>query len=560
MAKKVTYFLSVLAMTLVLASGCDKDNPSSSSVTPPTSSTTPASSSSADAWPEGYVKDSGVGGQNYRQTNSLDYSVKLKELQIAEGTRCLDSYGTQKLLVIPVEFPDFPAYTLMNKTANDTVEVQEQARADAKAFIESAFFGEAEETGWESLKSFYYKSSYGQLVFEGLVTDWFMVDKSIPDLLEYWKDVSYSEGGNNGYNSTWYFLRTAIKWYKEVSASKGWPDITEFDQDKDGIIDGVWLVNSAGIKAYSSDDFWAFTYWDLNNPEVTANNNQYDVNNPVAVPYCSASYQFMIHGGYGGKADARTMIHETGHLMGLEDYYTYDQGSWAPCGGGDMMDNNVGDHSAFSKTLYGWTKPYVVEGDAEITIQPFQENGDCIIVKNGWNGQAYDEYLMIEYYTPTGLNEKDANELYKEGYPQLPTRKGLKIYHIDARLGLFDTAIYNREGSKSASLIKYIDEIYTEEKYNEKYVTTMLAHSNTRSRSAKASNSLIHLLEATGRNSFRDSGKKISNSTIFAQGSFFGHNSRFVDFTFNDGSMLDYVIEVKSVTDEGATIVFNAKR
>lgn len=571
MAKKVTYFLSVLVMTLAFTSGCDSQNGTSSnggnSIYSP-STNTPSSSSDVtsqeEAWPEGYTKDSGVGEANYYQTNSLEYPVQLKDLQIHEGTRCLDSYGTKKLLVIPVEFPDFPAYKLMNVTDDDSDENKAQAREDAKDFIETAFFGEAEDTGWESLKSFYYKSSYGQLEFEGIVTDWYMMknpddseDMSVKELLDYWPTVTV--GGNSGYNSTWYFLRKAVQWYKDNSAAKGWPDIKEFDQDGDGIIDGVWLVNSAGIKAYTSDDFWAFTYWDFNNPEVAENGGVYDVDNPTAVPYCSASFNFLIHGAYGNKADARTMIHETGHLMGLEDYYTYDQGSWAPCGGGDMMDNNVGDHSAFSKTLYGWTKPYVITGDAEITIKPFQENGDCIIVNNNWNGSAYDEYLMIEYYTPTNLNEKDSQELYKEGYPKLPTKKGLKIYHVDARLGLFDVAKYNTQGSKTKSFVKYVDEIYAEDTYEGKYVTTMLAHSNTSSRSANPGYTLLHLLESTGRNTFRTNGKQIGNTTIFGNGSFFGHNSKFVNYKFNDGSYLDYVIEVKSITDEGATIVFNAK-
>lgn len=112
------------------------------------------------------------------------------------------------------------------------------------------------------------------------------------------------------------------------------------------MIDGVWLVNSAGIKAYSSDDFWAFTYWDINNPDASSG---YDVENPMAVPYCSASYKFLENGGYNGKPDSHTMIHETGHLMGIEDYYTYDKGGWGPAGGGDMMDQNVGDHDAFTK-------------------------------------------------------------------------------------------------------------------------------------------------------------------------------------------------------------------
>ncbi len=545
MKKSFNLLFSATALLTVLLTSCGSTPTPTTSVTPTTSST------STSGYPEGYVKDSGVGQSNYRVTHSTEYSVSLTDELVGEGTPCLASKGEQNLLVIPVEFSDFPAESLVPSVADAT-----EAKAQAKQFIQDAFFGATEDTGWESLKSYYYKSSYGQLTLNGFVTDWFMLDKSVTELLEYWKDVPVSAGGNGGYNSTWYILREAVKWYKSVSKENNWPDIKEFDKNHDGMIDGVWLVNSAGIKAYSSDDFWAFTYWDINNPDASSG---YDVENPMAVPYCSASYKFLENGGYNGKPDSHTMIHETGHLMGIEDYYTYDKGGWGPAGGGDMMDQNVGDHDAFTKTLYGWTNPYYVTGDAEITIKPFQENGDCIIVKNGWNGHAFDEYLIIEFYTPTGLNQKDASEIYKgEGYPQLPSKNGLKIYHIDARLGMFDEGKLNQGQTTQQAFVAYTDEMKTE--YNGKSVKTYMAHSNTRSRSAEPNNSLIHLLESTGRNSFKTNDNKINNTTLFKQGAVLGANGKFTNFKFNDGTYLDYVIEVKSVTDESATIVFNAKR
>ena len=135
--------------------------------------------------------------------------------------------------------------------------------------------------------------------------------------------------------------------------------------------------------------------------------------------------------------DAHTLIHETGHLLGLEDYYDYD-GKMGTAGGLDMMDNNIGDHTAYSKYSLGWTNPYVVTGDSEITIKPFESSGDMILIKDDWNHSAMDEYLLIEFYTPTGLNAKDAEAKYAGIYPIMFQKPGIKVYHIDSRLGYFE--------------------------------------------------------------------------------------------------------------------------
>ncbi len=548
--KKMRLFFAV-AMILSLAVGCDGGDTTTSSVYKPTTTTT-SSTTNVVTYPEGYTENSGVGGTNYRQVSSLDMSVQLDDIIDQEGTMRLNSYGKQKILVFAVEFPDYPA--------DQIVGGKEKVLQD----IEYAFNGTSEQTGWESLHSYYYKSSYGKLDLDCyVVPEWYMNDMSVTDLLKYWPTVTWNQGGNQGYNSSWYWLRGAVEWYRENWEAKNWEDIANFDQNKDGVIDGVWLVNSAAVNAQGSHDFWAYTYWDFNNPFYNSNGYQYDVDHPVANPYVSCGYNFLLNGGYadadGNKLmDCHTVIHETGHLLGLEDYYTYDTGMWGPAGGADMMDNNVGDHNSFSKTLYGWTNPYIVEGDAEITIKPFQENGDCIIVKNGWNGHAFDEYLILEYYTPTGLNKQDSETQYMGAYPKLPSASGIKIYHVDARLGIFDENIYNQSDKTPIdAFLDYTDEIVPNVNENGRKVVTMLAHSNTRSRSANKNFYLLHLLEATGRNSFKDD-KKMSNSTLFREGSYFGHKV-FKGFTFNDENDLDYVINIKSITPEGATIVFNAK-
>ena len=51
---------------------------------------------------------------------------------------------------------------------------------------------------------------------------------------------------------------------------------------------------------------------------------------------------------------------------------------------------------------------------------------------DSWNGHAWDEFIIIDLFTPDGLNELDANTAYSgvAGFSQA----GIRMYHVDARL------------------------------------------------------------------------------------------------------------------------------
>jgi hypothetical protein len=87
-----------------------------------------------------------------------------------------------------------------------------------------------------------------------------------------------------------------------------------------------------------------------------------------------------------------------------------------------MMDENVSDHDIATKFALGWLHPYVVNGACDLTLRPSQTTGIayCFPLKEArWNGSAFTEYLLLELYTPTGLNELDATTAYSyhpQGY------------------------------------------------------------------------------------------------------------------------------------------------
>ena len=56
---------------------------------------------------------------------------------------------------------------------------------------------------------------------------------------------------------------------------------------------------------------------------------------------------------------------------------------------------------------------------------------------NKVNSSPLSEYLAIEFYTPTGLNTLDASKSYLGSYPKMFSEYGVRVYHVDSRLGEF---------------------------------------------------------------------------------------------------------------------------
>ena len=280
----------------------------------------------------------------------------------------------------------------------------------------TVFTGTREEIrakgGWESLQSFYQTSSYGKSQFEAWVCpNWCVYNQNCDSL-----------GGGPGaarYATSWYKTEYAKTNHGALGADAH--PITWFDSNQDGYIDLIWLVYSHET-GQSGGDWWAYvTYMQGSSASVSSPN-------PMTLGWAGIQWLDAACNGY----DSHTFIHETGHTYGLDDYYDYNH-TWAPMGGVDFMDHNLGDHNMVSKFTLGWTSPYVVEDEAIITLRPGTTTGDCFIIPSpGYNGTAFDEYLMFELMAPVGLCETD----YKAGYEGTAgySKPGIRVMHADMRV------------------------------------------------------------------------------------------------------------------------------
>lgn len=493
-------------------------------------------------------------GKAYTEYKTPTYTSSFKSdnlnkdtLGLGYGQRYLPSKGDAKILVIPIAMED------------------DSFTSSELSLIEKGFFGKSSDTGWESVASFYEKSSYGQLHITGEVAPVCTLNLTTAEAES---QAAIYDKKNLTYTDV--ILRSAL------NAISSKIDLTQYDTDSDGYLDAVWMVYSPKYSS-SSDFYWAYTTW-------ASDDTSYQ--GKKACCYAWASVDFLSRKNYfmslTSSADAHTFIHETGHMLGLDDYYSYDYSysssnrsgnTDTPVGGVDMMDFNIGDHDAFSKYLLGWMKPtvlteeYLSANDYKLTLKSQVQYGEAYILptyKDGsinYNGTPYDEYLIIEYYTPTDLNEADSKSKYVNNLSTY-SEYGVLVYHVNATVG----KLLPDNSSKGIYWDGYAyDKLPSYSSDWGYYYLYYLIYSNTYSRGYDPElkddgmdyyrGRLISLLPATG---MRINGAKTgysSGTSLYQKGDSFASDI-YKDFRFDDGTKPNYSFTVKSTSSKDCTLEF----
>ena len=518
--------------------------------------------------------------ERYISPKNVKVSMTYNDLSgwLSNNENVCPSVGDVNLLVIPVHLPG---------SSFNTPEVKED--------IEKVFFGKDDsDNGYMSLSEYYYESSFGKLNFQGFVTDWFDVTKytNIKSL----DDITM---GSTGTIIT-EILREATEWAFDTYDSLNRKD---YDQNNDGSIDGIWLVydhynyfNQFLIEPDSSEGdlnqaFWNYTSWDWygDSPNL-------DVPTTSGFSWASFDQIYSAYAEYNEHdvpdftnldsipLDSHTFIHETGHLLGLDDLYTSDGRS--PTGRSTMMDQNIGDLDPYSKLVLGWVTPYVVYGSSEILLtQNMYDDHSVIVIPSNYEEisteienlsdeekenyiyefNPFSEYLIVDLYSPLGLNYKDTygNEdgYYVHGREACVASTGVRIYHCDSRI--FKCTVVNYDGGQKLYWNEDNLEWNGEELTKDQAIMTCISNDRTESSSFGLPQSYdyferLRLLEATGTNTFdlastglvngyaskdtlRNIGSKEFNIYTFGY-QFFNGN-----YTFNDGNELPFKIKVNTL-------------
>ena len=436
----------------------------------------------------------------------------------------------EKVLVLPVEFTDitfddvFGTNDGENKIVND---------------LEACFNGEVKDTNyWESVSSYFEKSSFGKLNFDFDIAEPVSSNVSTASILD-------------GTESVGSAVQNAFYNFKNGEGAD--QDLTVYDKDTDGLFDSVWLIYSApNYQTNPSYEDKAGSFWAFVTCFTTFLPN---LNNPGICTFGWASYDFMYKKGED-KIDAHTYIHETGHLMGLNDYYDYTSQN-SPLGGYDMQDWNVGDHNVWTKAALGRINPIIVETSKDLPLKIHlkpREEGGAIFITDNYNNTAFDEFIVLELYTPNGLNELDSTYNY-DYQGKMPSKSGIKIYHVDSRLVQADENGYATYTDLSSLKTDGFD--------NTVYKT--IGASNTHSYDRNLTAELFNQIELISSEkdslyySYQNMQIPYTSEDLFESGDTFDMNS-FKYFTyrnygkFNNGTSLNMKLTFKNVSEEGADV------
>lgn len=295
--------------------------------------------------------------------------------------------GSVKIFALLIDFNEYPAVT---------------PQADVHNMLFGA--GNSSDAPYESLAAYYSRSSYGLLDFSGGATlGWYRAGNR--------SAIAQTAIGRDS------LIKEALNYYDTQGQ-----DFSQYDNNGDGKID-YFLVIWTG-----SPGAWASFWWGY---QTSFSDSTYSLDGKKL-----GKYSWQWEGNpYGQSFTPLVTIHETGHALGLPDYYDYNEASGPKggLGGLDMMDHNWGDLNAFSKWVLDWIIPTVVSnGSQTITLNPSATSPEAVLIMPAiTSGDLFDEYFMVQNRRRTGNDSG------------IPT-DGLLIWHVDATLNAYGTNyIYN---------------------------------------------------------------------------------------------------------------------
>ncbi len=267
----------------------------------------------------------------------------------------------------------------------------------SRDFVHSSLFGNgvSSRAPLESLSKYYERASYGQLnLSNGSTLGWYRPNRPR-------SEIEQTPHGREE------LIAEALKYFDAQGH-----DFSQYDNNGDGVIDYFIVIWTGPNNGWSN--FW----WGYQTRYLTTS---FKLDGVSLGKY---SWQWESRNNDSAFNPA-TVIHETGHALGLPDYYDYDDavGPRGGIGAMDIMHSQRGDHNCFSKWVLDWISPTVIaSGSQTLNLQASGTARDCALA---WpdvdTSTPFSEFFMIQNRTRVG------NDINMPG-------DGLLVWHVDASL------------------------------------------------------------------------------------------------------------------------------
>lgn len=311
--------------------------------------------------------------------------------------------GDAHVLGILVDFPDTPFGD------GETPEAFQSELGEGIEGMDSPSAPIAAAAPYESVSAYYNRSSYGQLHVESHVTTY----RASYDRVHYTNNIS--------------------ELFAEVmGAADESIDFSRFDANGDGVIDGIYLIFAGDSGA------WGSTWWpsmhDVPSLYPQLKDVKYDGKTLGAVTLSNRPN--------GSVGSVRTLIHETGHMLGLPDYYSYNTAGAGEndrgIGTTDMMYDTAADHNIFSKWMLGWI-------DEDHVTRVVVGAGGIVVKRGGEEPQTVEDPVDAVIQSLASEDAGQEGELFAvSANPELLGEKGLFSSFF---LVQYDQAVGNQRGS-----------------------------------------------------------------------------------------------------------------
>lgn len=334
----------------------------------------------------------------------------------------MPSVGTVKPLILPVDFQ------------GDRVEDSEEAMSILEG-LEDRFFAPYDPNyprrmEKQSLAGYFDLQSCGKLKIVGDAGSILPVF-SLPGTMKEYICITHSAAGNEKVMKLAQAASDALEEY--IQDPKVSLDLSKFDSDHDGKIDGLYVMPCASKKMGTNVGGYRGS---IHNPSSW---NEGKYSSVVVLQEDVRAYEsedlYLEH-------RTHSLCHETGHLLGLDDHYG-DADVVFPYGLDELMHNAGGFYmNAYFRWILGWIEPKIYTNsfkhswdsiDESLELAPVDQYGSdgiqAFVLAASDVGMPFSEYYIMEYRNGA-LSENST-------YSSFSKNPGILIWHVNAKLNVF---------------------------------------------------------------------------------------------------------------------------